>query len=273
MIKIITDSTIYIKKQEAEELGIRIVPVFYTANGNPYLESYSDQNGNFEELLKSNRSFATSQPNPAAFLSTYEEELALGNEVLCITMSSRLSGTYNAAYVAAKQTESKKVFVFDSHLTAGGLYLLVIEAKKLVDKGENIRNIIHRLTEIRMKITVAFSVDDMTPLRNSRRIGFVRMNVGTFLNIKPILLCKDGVVVSDSIARGNIEIIKKLISKIVPNAKEIIINYISNNRIACDLYNIVKEKYPYMNVKLMKIGPVLGIHLGSEMLAISFIEE
>lgn len=272
MIRLVTDSTVCMKYNEAKELGVRIVPVNYAAGGSRFLESYSDKNGNFEELLKTNKRFTTSQPNPATFLSAYEEELALCDQILCITISSRLSGTYHAAYLASKQIERPDVFVFDSQLTAGGMYLLVMEAKKLIDAGEKMPDIIKKLTEIRRRITLIFSVDDMTPLRNSGRIGFVRMNVGTILNIRPILLCKDGVVVFDSTARGRSEIIKKFVSKIPARSKEVVINYISNNQAATDLYNVIKEKYPEMSVKLMKLGPVLGIHVGLNTLCISYIE-
>ena len=271
MIKIITDSTIYIKKAEAVNLGLKIIPVNYNINNHPYLESYSDQNGNFEELLNGNAKFVTSQPNFASFLSAFEEEITQGNEVLCITISSRLSGTFSSAYMAAKQTGSNIIFVFDSQMTAGGLYLLVRQAKKYIDKGESITEIIKKLTVLREKITVAFSVDDMTPLRNSGRIGFVRMNVGTFLNIKPILLCREGVVVSDSIARGNNEIIKKLVSKIPENVSEVVVNYISNNHMASNLYNVIHTKFPQAKIYLNKMGPVLGIHLGLQVVAVSFI--
>ncbi|HBE13773.1 MAG TPA: hypothetical protein DCY74_06335 [Clostridiales bacterium] len=273
MIKIITDSTIYVKKAEVQELEIRIVPVTYTVNGYPYCESYADNNGNFKEFFKYNRKLTTSGPNPSAFLSAFEEELALGNEVLCMTISSRLSGTYSAAYMAAKQTESKDVFVVDSHLTAGGLYLLVCEAKKCIDQGETMAEIIQKLLKIRDKITVAFSVDDMTPLRNSGRIGFVRMSVGTFLNIKPILLCKDGAVVSESSAHGNNGIVKKLVEKIPSYVSELTVNYIANNRLACHIYTAIREKYPDIKMRMSQMGPVLAVHLGLDVVGISFLDE
>jgi len=273
VIKIITDSSVYLKKQEADALSVQVIPIPYYVGDVNYLETYSDQNGNFEELLRANAKFTTSQPNVEAFLSAFEEELSRGNEILCIMISSRLSGTYSAAYVAAKQTESDKIAVFDSRLIAGGLYLLVCEAKKLADAGEPLRAIEEKLALIRDKITIAFSVDDMTPLQRSGRIGFVRMSVGTILNIKPILLCKDGVVVSDSIARGGAEIVKKLVHKIPAAAKEVVIDYIENSRTASDLYNVIQTQYPGLPVKLQKMGPVLGIHVGLQVVAVSFITE
>ena len=273
MIRIVTDSSSYLKKNEAAELGIKVVPLKYSVGSQEYLESFGDQNGDFESILKGNSKFLTSQPSMAAFLSCFEEELSQGNDILCITISSRLSGTFSTAYIAAKQTAGNNIVVFDSQLTAGGLYLLIKEAKKLIVSGKELSEIIKRLPEIRDRITIAFSVGDMVPLRNSGRMGFVRMGVGTFLNIKPILLCKDGAIVSDSTVHGNAEMIKILVSKITANVKEIVVNYIGNSRIATNLYNVIHENYAEVPIKLQKMGPVLGIHLGLQVVAVSFITE
>ena len=135
MITMITDSSAYFDKAEARALGIKIVPMSYTVDGQVYSESYRDQNGDFENLLRSNKRFSTSQPNLSAFLSCFEEEITMGNQVLCVTISSRLSGAYSTAHMAAKQTGSEHIAVFDSRLTAGGLYLLIKEANKLIESG------------------------------------------------------------------------------------------------------------------------------------------
>ena len=272
MITIVTDSSSYFKKNEAQDLGIKIIPINYTVHNQSYSESFSDQNGDFENLLKGKGNYTTSHPNMAAFLSCFEEELRKDHEVLCITISSRLSGAYGTAYMAAKQTESNNIAVFDSQFTAGGLYLLVKETKKLIEKGLKLQEILKELPAIRDRITIAFSVDDIEPLRNSGRIGFVRMSVGTFLNLKPILLCKDGAIISDSIVRGKTEIIKRFVDKISANTQDVVISYIGDNHMASNLYHVIKETFPHITITLQKVGPVLGIHLGLQVIAVSFID-
>ena len=79
-----TDSTVYLRRAEAEQLRVRIVPIGYSMNGCLYSEYYSDDD-TFEEYLALGGRITTSQPTPAAFLSVFREELA-GNEVLCITL-------------------------------------------------------------------------------------------------------------------------------------------------------------------------------------------
>ena len=270
MITIVTDSSSYFKKSEAVELGVKIVPINYTINGQSYCESYSDQNGDFEYLLRGTGDYNTSHPNMSAFLSTFMEELHNGNEVLCITISSRLSGAYGTAHMAAKQSESGSIAIFDSRFTAGGLYLIVKEAGKLIADGLSLHEILDRLPAIRDRVSISFSVDDMASLRNSGRIGFVRMSVGTFLNIRPILLCKDGVVVADTVARGKTEIIKRMTEKLSADTKEVVINYIGDNLMATNLYHVAKSATG-APISLQKIGPSLGIHLGLKAIGVSSI--
>ena len=272
MITIVTDSTSYLKYSEAVELGVRVVPINYTVDGSSFLESYSDNNEDLDSLLSSNKKLTTSHPNMAAFLSVFEDELSKGNDVLCITISSRLSGAFGTAQMAEKQTDGGRVVVFDSQFTGGGLYLLIKEARKLIDGGAGINDIAEKLSVVRDKITVAFSVDDMTQLRNSGRMGFVRRSVVTMLNIKPILLCKDGAVVSDAVAHGSTEIIKKLAEKVNANTQEAVVSAIGDNRMATNLYHVIKESYPDMPITIQKVGPALGIHLGLKVIAIAVIE-
>lgn len=273
MIKIITDSTVYIRHAEAAELCIRVIPIAYTIKGVRYSEYYSDTDSEFIKYIEHGGKITTIQPDSKAFSEAFREELNAGNEVLCITLSSRLSGIFSSAVTAAEKVDSKSesIHVFDSRLTAGGLYLLVCEAKKLIDDGKRINEILLMLEKIRDKITSYFSVDDMTPLRESGRIGFVRMGVGTILNIKPILLCRDGMVVFEEAARGTNDIIRKLTEKIPANAQNVVINYINSNSIASNLYNVIKSKCPDLDIQLSELGPVLTAHLGIGVVAVSFI--
>ena len=82
------------------------------------------------------------------------------------------------------------------------MYMLVEKARAMALAGASVEEIAEELQDLRSKITIAFSVDDMTPLRNSGRLGIVRQSVGTVLNLKPMLKCVDGAVISDGMARA-----------------------------------------------------------------------
>lgn len=271
MVKVMTDSTSCLTKREADELGVTVVPITYIVDGALFSEGYADENGSFEELLRSDKDLTTSQPSPVTFENAFQKELALGNEVVCLTLSSRLSGTYSSACIAAQQVGSEGIFVCDSLLSAGGLYLLVLEAVELAAKGLPASEIVNKLEAMRDKIGITFTLEDMTRLRKSGRIGFVRMNVGTYLNIMPILQCKDGMIVADGVVRGKNNAIKKLTGIVPQSAKGIVVNYIIQSASTAELCNALSKKYPHIEIKLHRMGPVLGIHLGPTVFAVSYI--
>lgn len=271
MLTIVTDSSVYMKKEEAEQLNVKIVPLNYTVNGKLYYESYSDHNGEFEEQLREGAALSTSQPNVSAFLNRFEKELSKGNEILCITLSSRLSGTYQTAQMAANQVKNGNITVFDGLSAAGGLYLLIKEARKLAQNGGTLNEIANNLPEIRERIKLAFAVDDITPLRNSGRIANVRMRVGTILNHKPIFRIEEGAIIFDSTARGKADVIRKALNMANPNAGEFVVNYIGYSQLVTNLYNMLTDTYPDKLVSIRKAGPVMGIILGLEAASLSFI--
>ncbi|HEY8424024.1 MAG TPA: DegV family protein [Clostridia bacterium] len=263
MITLIVDSTAYITKKEASDLNIRIAPVTYYVNNQVYHEIYSDCNGDFINLLNSNiNQCRTSQTNVATFLSAFEEELRKGNQVLCLTLSSRLSGTYSSASIAARELNNPNIIVVDSLLTAGGLFLLAKESVKMINQGMDLNQIALNLENIRDEIMIAFTVNDMTPLRRSGRLGIVRQSVGTILNNKPILKLVEGSVIHDGTARGKNEQLKKLAGKVPPTAQSVIVHYISDYHTAQELAKLIKTNNPSAYVSLRLLGPVLGVHLG-----------
>jgi DegV family protein with EDD domain len=263
MIAIVTDSSVYMTRNEAKSLGVWLVPLTYTVNGHIYNETFIGENGDFQRLVfRSNVACQTAHANIAAFMSTFSELVNSGFEVLCITISSRLSGTYSSASIAAREVSSDKITVVDSQSTAGGMYMLVEKARAMALAGASVEEIADELQDLRSKITIAFSVDDMTPLRNSGRLGIVRQSVGTVLNLKPMLKCVDGAVISDGMARGRYNQISRMAGQIPEDANKVFVHYVKDSDTVSALYNEVRRRFPAIEVKKRQLGPVLAIHLG-----------
>jgi DegV family protein with EDD domain len=264
-----TDSTAYLKEADALRYGVKVIPVGYTVDGREYYETYSDKNGDFEALFNDGADIATIQPDTAGFLRRFNDA-GTADGILCVTISSRLSGIYSAACAAARQA-NVSVTVFDSRLVAGGLFILVKKAAEMIKENVPMNEIVGALEEMRERINVVFSVADINPLRNSRRIGFVRRGVETILNRKPILYLKDGAVEFGCMASGNTEVLKRLKEAVNPGSKEIVVNYLGNGQIAADLYGVLKKEMPGAGMSLSKFGPVLAAHLGLGITAVSFL--
>jgi DegV family protein with EDD domain len=271
MITIVCDSTANMTEQESEELGVKVVPVSYYTPSMTFEETFIDKSGDYEKLISSG-ACKTSHTNNAVFTSAFSEIIKQGNEVLCITLSSRLSGTHSSALIAAKEVASDKVMVVDSLSAAGGLFMLVKKARELIQKGKTLIETAFEIEKLRDKVNLVFSVNDMTPLRRSGRLGIVRQSVGTILNIRPILLLADGAIVSDGSARGTTEQVESMVSKVPADCAEVIIHYINNYSMTAKITKALEKKGFKGIISLRKIGPVLGVHLGLSVTGIVWIK-
>ena len=126
MIAIMVNSAAGISQQEAEQLGAHYVPMTYTVDRQQFVEHYIGENGQFEPYIeRDDVERRTSQASASAFITAFERQLAKGRQVLCITISSRLSGTYANAVMAAKEVNADEIKVLDSRNCAGGIYFLI----------------------------------------------------------------------------------------------------------------------------------------------------
>ena len=182
MITLVTDSTAYLTKEEADRLKLRVVPMHYTIAGNSYTEGFADENQNFVDKIAANPDLcATAQASVADFVGMFQAIVHQGGEVLCVVISSRLSGAYSSACIAAKAVDAEKVRVVDSRTTAGGLALLLKKAAKLIRQGYPLEDIVAQVKKQREKTGIAFSVEDMESLRKSGRLCIVRQSVGAIV--------------------------------------------------------------------------------------------
>lgn len=273
MIAIVTDSTAYMTKSTAQNLGVRVVPANYVVSGKSFSESYSGSNGDYLSLIASAKELTTSQASVAAFMSVFEELIRNGYQILCIVMSSRLSGMYSSASIAAREVDAENIIVVDSLTTAGGMEFLIARACEYINAGLALKKVALTIENEREKVGIVFSVDDLEALRRSGRVGHVRHSMGAILNLRPILICEDGVVISGNTARGTTDQIRKLTGKIPDDAKEIIIHYIKEQGLAVTLFYSIRKRFPAVKLKMVEVGPVLGIHLGLSVIAAAWITD
>lgn len=272
MIVIVTDSTAYLTHEEAAQMGVVIVPMSYSfADGPSISEGCVEEDQHAERQMAENIASAhTSQATLSAFLSTFSRLRRAGHQILCLTMSSRLSGTYANAVIAARELGNKRIEVVDSLTTCAGLYLMVREAHRCISAGDKLSAVAKHLSKLRHQVRLCFSVDDMTPLRRSGRLGNVRMSVSTMLNIKPILEVRDGAVVSAGMARGRADQANKLCAFCANAAGTVIIDNFLGEEAAVKLpIRLARED---REIERRRIGPVLGAHLGSGCVGVAFIE-
>lgn len=273
MTAIVVDSSVYLSRAEAEALGVRIVPMTYSVEGGGlYAEDFVDANGEYEALVAQNIDrMHTSQATMSAFMSIFDDLLAEGKDVLCLTISSRLSGTYANARMAANEVGNQCIEVVDSLSTGAGLYHLVCLARRLLNEGVELGEVAQQLREERTHIKTVFSVDDMMPLRRSGRLGSVRLSVSTILNIKPMLKCENGSIVSGGMARGRHEQMRFFLKEIGDYRGDMIVQ----SFLADTQAGAVREQIEQLGCRTShrRVGPVLGIHLGRGSIGITWVDK
>lgn len=194
MIKILVDSASDITEEEARQKGIHMIPLEVRFGEDVYLDGVNLLPQDFlNKLIESNELPKTSQINEFRWTEQFEKLTANGDQVIAITISSKLSGTYNSAKAAAKKFPGQ-VFVVDSLTAATGERVLCDYALRLVAEGKTAEVIHQELETIKHKVQVIAVVDTLKYLRKGGRISTLTAFAGELLSIKPVISVTGGEV-------------------------------------------------------------------------------
>ena len=191
---VVTDSTCDVPAATLAAQDIAMVPLSVFFGDDEYRDGLDLEPQAFYDLLR-RRSEAptTSQPSPGAFLQVYQRLQAEGyEEVLSLHISSRLSGTVQAAAAAARMLSGLKVTVIDSRTTTWALGMMVLYARQLLSEGLSTGETAERLRALIPLTRIYFSVDSLTGLRRGGRIGRAAAWVGGALGVRPLLKLAGG---------------------------------------------------------------------------------
>lgn len=201
-VKFIIDSASDILPQEAQAMGVTHLPLQVMFGTETYNDGVDLTHKEFyEKLTESKELPTTSQITPAAFEDCYSKLTADGDSVVVITISSKLSGTYQSAVIAAEDYQGK-VFVVDSLSAAVGERILLMRGLELAKQGLSAQQIANALDEEKQKIRVMAVLDTLEYLKKGGRISATVALAGSLLSIKPAVQVKDGQVVMAGTARG-----------------------------------------------------------------------
>lgn len=183
---VVTDSTADIAPEFAREQDITVIPLAITINGETLDDGVLTQAEFFERMRNAPELPTTSQPSVGAFTELYEKALETANSVISLHISSKLSGTVEAANLAAEQFAGK-VHVFDSRNLSWGLAWQVMDAAAAAREGLSTRETLDRLESTRQRVKLLVGVDSLENLRRGGRIGAVSSLLGSLLDLKVTL--------------------------------------------------------------------------------------
>jgi DegV family protein with EDD domain len=262
-IKIVTDSTAYIKKEYADLNGIEIVPLTIHFEGEAEKEGYPGEFEEFFKRLKESKSFpTTSQPSVGTFAEVFRELVESGNEVIAITMSGKLSGTFSSAQMAAEMIAPDKISVVDSRTTAANLKVLVEKLLTMVSESDDRIAIVDKIEKAKAKTGISLTVENLEYLKRGGRLTASQAFLGNLLKVKPIIALVDGALEPIENVRGKKKAIKRILESIPQNAEIISIAHILSQDEANEYKLIFENEFPNATIAIEEIGPVIGAHLG-----------
>lgn len=276
--RIIIDSTADLSAELKSKLSI--VPLTVHFGDEEYLDGVTiDHKTFYEKLIESDQLPTTSQATPDSFIKEFEKVKEAGDSAVVITISSKLSGTYQSAAIAAEDFDN--IYIVDSGSAAIGSGILAERALQLADSGMEAREIAETLNKEKEKIVIIALLDTLEYLKKGGRISKTVAFAGAVLNIKPVISVEDGEIAILGKARGSkmgnnllVEEIEK--SGGVDFEKPVMLGFsgLSN---ALLLKYIEDSKYLWekglKDIRYTAIGSVIGTHAGPGAIAAAFFKK
>ena len=276
--RIIIDSTADLSTELKDKLSI--VPLTVYFGDEEYLDGVTiDHKTFYEKLIESDELPTTSQANPDSFIKEFDKVKEAGDSAVVITISSKLSGTYQSATIAAEDYEN--IYVVDSGSAAIGSGILAERALELANSGIDAREIAEALNKEKEKIVIIALLDTLEYLKKGGRISKTVAFAGAVLNIKPVISVENGEIAILGKARGSkmgnnllVEEIKK--SGGVDFEKPVMLGY-SGLSDALLLKYIEDSKYLWekglKDIRYTAIGSAIGTHAGPGAIAAAFFKK
>ena len=275
--RIIVDSTADLLPEIKKQL--HVVPLTVHFGQEEYVDGVTiDHKSFYEKLIETDVHPSTSQASPAAFKEEYEKARQAGEAAVVITISSKLSGTYQSAMIAAQDYEN--IYVVDSGSGAIGGGILAEYALRLLEEGYEAQALAAKLEEAKKRIVIVALVDTLEYLKRGGRISKTVAFAGTVLNIKPVLSVVDGEIKILGKARGSKMGNNLLVQEIekaggVDFSMPLLLGYTGLSD-AMLLKYIEDSRHIWeggvSRVNYTSIGSVIGAHAGPGAVAVAFFK-
>jgi DegV family protein with EDD domain len=281
---VVVDSTASLSRDQVEGLPLTIVPLQIALNGQSYQDGIDLTPDEFYRRIATSESTAqTSAPSPSSFQAAFAEAAATGTDVLCITVSSLLSATYDAARAAIElaQTTSphQQIHLLDSGTAGGAEALVALAAARAAQEGKSLEEVEAVATWVAGRVYFVGVLETLKHLQRGGRVPRVASWAASLLNIKPVLAIWPG--------EGEVRMLERPRSK--PKAIERVLNVIERESLGKPLHVIVmhaaaaeeasallsriQERFTCVETLTTTFTPVIGAHTGPGLLGVAFYAE
>lgn len=281
---VLSDSSCDLSEEIKKQYNLKTIPFYISFDKVNYLKENVDITlKEFYDRLKIEKDIPkTSLPSVEDYITHFKPILEEGNDIICFTISSNFSGSYqsavNASQIISEDFPERKIKIIDSKRATISQGLLVLQALKLQENGYSLNEVCEKIDEIIDDSLIIFSIDTLEYLQKGGRIGKASALAGTLLNIKPIILLKNGILEPGAKVRGRKKVIPEILNIFKNNFNfsemdkyDIAIAHTNCVEEADELKKSLEENLGlYTNLPILNIGSTIGSHIGDSTIGIGF---
>jgi len=278
-IAVVTDSTAYIPPEQSEEHQIPVIPLWLIWDGERYRDGVDIEPPTFYRRLENAETMpTTSQPSTGEFIEFFKSVSETADAIICVFISSKLSGTVANAQAAKEQLPDIPIRIVDSLSTSMGQGFAALAAARAAEEGKSLEEVVHVAERVRDRTHVLFAVDTLEYLHKGGRIGGAQRLLGTALNIKPLLHLEEGRIDALTKVRTKKRAIERMLDIVEERlngdriAEAAVLDVASpedGDRVARE----VGKRFGLDQICRTKVSPVIGAHVGPGTVGICFYTE
>lgn len=277
MIRVLVDTAADYTVEEIRQKGMELVPIHITIGGTDYRDAMDLSKTQFYELLQANEEFPkTSQPTPQDFLEIFEDVKEKGDELVCILLSSSLSGTCQSAMLAKNMVEYENIYIVDSLTATHMIRVLADYGKKLADEGLNGRKIAEELDRLKSRVKVLAAVDTLEYLYKGGRLSKTSAMIGEMARIKPLItVSEEGKVVVAGKCLGKNKAVSALLKTLGEKKMDPAFPIYSVYTCGEENVEVLEERMKaegYEIAARQQIGASIGAHVGPGVFGAVYVE-
>ena len=276
MIRILLDSSADFSAEEAKMRNMELVPINITFNDTNYRDGVDITKDEFYDLLIASETFPmTAQPSPQDFLDIFEDAKEKGDQLIYLSLSSALSGTFQSATLAKNMAEYDEIYLVDTLSATRAIRLMAEYACKLREEGKDAATIAAELEEFKSRVVILAAVDTLEYLQKGGRLSKAAAAVGELANLKPIItVTKEGKIGVPGKALGRNKALSTLVKMITEKDIDTTFPIYSIYAVGEENTEKLEQKLGKEGVRVTKrlqLGPTIGCHVGPGAYGVIFV--
>jgi DegV family protein with EDD domain len=274
--KIIGDSCTDITEEMKQKGLVSLVPLTLTIEEEEFVDDETFNQREFLAKMKASPDCPKSAcPSPERYMQEFEGQ----EECYVVTLSSRLSGSYNSAVVAREmyleEHPEAKIEIVDSRSASCGQMLIAVKLKELKDKGLDFANVKDKITEFRDQMETKFVLESLENLRKNGRLSRVTFAICNVLNIRPVMAADDGEIIKIDQVRGHNKALMRMIEHMEKDAKDVAnkilgITHCNNRERAEWVKNEILKKLPFKDCIIVNAAGVSTLYANDGGIIVSY---